>query len=324
MFVFGDLNYRLRRTNAGEFLEDVAEICRVERDEVCGGEKEWRRKRYAALFGPREGVVAGEVKKEVEVNGEEDSESVVPLDTKQVEVEGGKDGEGENRSGETQRDAEEDMGDDDEDDEEEEEDEKDEDEDDEGGSYSSPRFHGVQGLVRQVESYLSEPSHIEMNRLTIDIFLRLENKNGGDATEDEEDDLMGVDRGKHRDLQRINTLNRRHSRGGRVSYSLQQQRSRSRRIALPKCSSSSNKDFEKDLETGGGYSGLPKCSPSWPSSQQGVLTPTVPQLSAGAPLGGSWGPPVPSSEGANRLLHHNRPWCHRKRQLGQSFCRMMN
>eukprot|EP00624_Nannochloropsis_granulata_P005895 evm.model.NODE_41967_length_32096_cov_22.644348.1 len=40
----GDLNYRLRRTNAGEVLEDVAEICRVERDEVCGGEKEWRRK----------------------------------------------------------------------------------------------------------------------------------------------------------------------------------------------------------------------------------------------------------------------------------------
>lgn len=167
MFVFGDLNYRLRRTNAGEFLEDVAGICRVERDEVCGGEKEWRRKRYAALFGPREGVVAGEVKKEVEVKEEEDSESVVPLDTKQVEVEGGKDGEGENGSGETQRDAEEDMGDDDEDDEEEEEDEKDDDEDDEGGSYSSPRFHGVQGLVRQVKSYLSEPSHIEMNRLTM-------------------------------------------------------------------------------------------------------------------------------------------------------------
>jgi hypothetical protein len=55
----GDLNFRLKRPNPGAVLDDVAAICRKERDGPCGGREDWRRLRYVELLR----AAAGEAEK---------------------------------------------------------------------------------------------------------------------------------------------------------------------------------------------------------------------------------------------------------------------
>jgi len=286
----GDLNYRLRRTDAGKVLEDVAEICRVERDAVCGGEREWRRKKYAALFEPRGGGVATveEVEGKEGVK-EEESSCADQLLNKEGEKE--EEGNGGSENGDRDDDEEEEDADDD-------EEEEDADDDVLGGSSSS--LHGVQGLVQQVKSYLSEPSNIEISKLTMkrltSSYLR-EIADGGEGTEEEKDEEEDKASAKHGDLQPRKTLSRRQTWGGQIFSSLQQQVNSSRQVGLGKRTSSS-KDTDRDLEAGSMPRGLPSSFFSSSSLPQGALTPTNQQPSAGAAAaaaeGGGWGtPPAP-------------------------------
>jgi len=151
--------------------------------------------------------------------------------------------------------------------------------------------------VRQVKSYLSEPSNIEISKLTMkrltSSYLR-EIADGGEGTEEEEDKAGA----KHGDLQPRKTLSRRQTWGGRIFSSLQQQLNNSRQVGLGKRTSSSSKDTDRDLEAGSMPRGLPSSSSSSSSLPQGALTPTNQQPSAGAAAAaaegcGSGTPPAP-------------------------------
>ncbi|TFJ88509.1 hypothetical protein NSK_000083 [Nannochloropsis salina CCMP1776] len=146
----GDVNYRLRRTDPEKVLEDVASICRRERDVLCGGQEEWRRDRYALLLapgnggpGPGEGTPSegGRKEKDDEVR---DSEPCGGVDEPGTLESGGNEG--------GQREPE--LLEEDPVDEEAEE------------VCCEQERQGVSSLVRQVKEYL-EPSNTEMAKLTM-------------------------------------------------------------------------------------------------------------------------------------------------------------
>ena len=146
----GDLNYRLRRSNAERVLEDLASICRQERDVACGGRRDWRKRRYAAILGAGR---TGSNRDDATVVDSPGGESVAaPLHDGPLL----------------------------------EEEEEDYDEEDDDGKSGAPR--PLQGLVPLLKSFLSEPSPADVAALTLQNLTSSRCKDESHYEVDEEDE----------------------------------------------------------------------------------------------------------------------------------------